>query len=93
MQLLHAHGLDILRFLKHSCFMIYCFYFEATSAVFGKVNIFLHSLPLIYFKLSISFIYYKESFVIQDLNKDKIKSDCFLLSISKLYSGKAVYCS
>ena len=28
--------------------------------------------------------------MIQDLNKDKIKSDCFLLSISKPYSGKAV---
>ena len=36
------------------------------------------------------FIYYEESFVIQDLNKDKIKFNCFLLSISKPYSGKAV---
>ena len=26
----------------------------------------------------------------QDLNKDKLKSNCFLLSISKPYSGKAV---
>ena len=33
---------------------------------------------------------YKESFVILDINKDKIKSNCFLLSISKPYSGKAV---
>ena len=37
-----------------------------------------------------SFIYYKESFVVQDRNKDKIKSDCFLLCIWKPYSGKAV---
>ena len=28
--------------------------------------------------------------MIQDLNKDKIKSNCFLLSISKPYSKKAV---
>ena len=39
-----------------------------------------------------NFLYYKatQSFVIQDLNKDKIKSNCFLLSTSRPYSGKAV---
>ena len=31
--------------------------------------------------------------MIQDLNEDKIMSNCFLLSISKPYSGKAVMCS
>ena len=28
--------------------------------------------------------------MIQDLNKEKVKSNCFLFGISKPYSGKAV---
>ena len=70
--------------------MIYCFQVKATSAVFGQPNIFYIRSPWSAFKPSISFVHYKESFVIQDLNKDKMKSNCFLLSISKPYSGKAV---
>ena len=73
-------------------FMIYCFYFEATLAVFSQPNILFTLTPPPPPDLPISFIYCKDtqSFVIQYLIKDKIKSNCFLMIISKPCSGKAV---
>ena len=66
-------------------FVIYC-------SVSVSVAFCVHSVPLICFQVT-NFLYYKaaQSFVIQDLSKkNNSLSNCFLLSISKLYSGEAI---